>query len=233
VQKLNYLQGGNAMRKYKCSVCGYVYDEAKGVPEKGIAPGTKWDNIPGDFVCPLCGAPKSVFKPEDDSALKPATTPADDTPAMNPKEFSAGELSAIFSSLAKGCEKQRLGAETDAFNALADYFKANGGVESGLSFNDLSDGLDGDITKGLVSARKVAEDNSDRGALRSVVWSEKVSAMQKALLERFEKEGDAMLENTNTYVCDVCGFIYIGETKPDICPVCKVPNYRIDQVERR
>jgi len=49
------------MRKFKCSVCGYVFDEAEGIPENGIAPGTKWEDIPDDFNCPLCGEPKSVF----------------------------------------------------------------------------------------------------------------------------------------------------------------------------
>ena len=43
------------MKKYVCDVCGYVYDEAAGDPDNGIAPGTKWEDIPEDFVCPLCG----------------------------------------------------------------------------------------------------------------------------------------------------------------------------------
>ena len=52
------------MEKYKCSVCGYEYDPAKGDPDNGIAPGTKWDELPADFVCPLCGVGKDDFKPE-------------------------------------------------------------------------------------------------------------------------------------------------------------------------
>ena len=51
------------MKKYVCSICGYVYDEAKGDPDNGIAPGTKWEDLP-DFVCPLCGADKDVFEEE-------------------------------------------------------------------------------------------------------------------------------------------------------------------------
>lgn len=50
------------MAKYVCSICGYVYDEAEGSPENGIAPGTKWADVADDFVCPLCGADKSVFE---------------------------------------------------------------------------------------------------------------------------------------------------------------------------
>ncbi len=52
------------MKKYVCSICGYVYDEAKGDPDNGIAPGTKWDDLPDDYVCPLCGADKDVFEEE-------------------------------------------------------------------------------------------------------------------------------------------------------------------------
>jgi len=47
--------------KYEC-VCGYVYDEAKGEPENGIAPGTKWEDVPEDYMCPVCGADKDVFE---------------------------------------------------------------------------------------------------------------------------------------------------------------------------
>ena len=52
------------MKKYVCSICGYVYDEAKGDPDNGIAPGTKWEDLPDDFVCPPCGADKDVFEEE-------------------------------------------------------------------------------------------------------------------------------------------------------------------------
>ena len=43
------------MKKYVCDVCGYIYDEAAGDPDNGIAPGTKWEDLPDDFECPLCG----------------------------------------------------------------------------------------------------------------------------------------------------------------------------------
>lgn len=50
--------------KYVCNVCGYVYDEAAGDPDNGIAPGTKWDELPDDFACPLCGVGKDDFSQE-------------------------------------------------------------------------------------------------------------------------------------------------------------------------
>ncbi|MDD6236094.1 MAG: rubredoxin [Clostridiales bacterium] len=52
------------MAKYVCLVCGYVYDEAEGAEDAGIAPGTLWEDIPEDFVCPLCGASKEEFEAE-------------------------------------------------------------------------------------------------------------------------------------------------------------------------
>lgn len=52
------------MKKYVCTVCGYVYDEAAGDPENGIAPGTKWEDVPADYQCPLCGVGKDEFEEE-------------------------------------------------------------------------------------------------------------------------------------------------------------------------
>ena len=52
------------MAKYVCTVCGYVYDEAAGDPDNGIAPGTKWEDVPEDFTCPLCGVGKEDFEEE-------------------------------------------------------------------------------------------------------------------------------------------------------------------------
>jgi flavin reductase (DIM6/NTAB) family NADH-FMN oxidoreductase RutF/rubredoxin len=50
--------------RYVCSVCGYVYDPEKGDPDSGIAPGTRFDDIPDSWVCPVCGAEKSMFELE-------------------------------------------------------------------------------------------------------------------------------------------------------------------------
>jgi len=50
------------MDKYECTVCGYIYDPELGDADGGIAPGTAFENIPDDWVCPLCGASKSEFR---------------------------------------------------------------------------------------------------------------------------------------------------------------------------
>jgi rubredoxin len=50
------------MAKYMCILCGFVYDEAEGMPQDNIAPGTKWEDVPEDWVCPDCGAMKTEFE---------------------------------------------------------------------------------------------------------------------------------------------------------------------------
>ena len=58
------MEGESSMQKYVCKLCGWVYDPAEGDPDGGIAPGTKFEDIPSDWVCPVCGASKADFEPE-------------------------------------------------------------------------------------------------------------------------------------------------------------------------
>lgn len=53
------------MKKYICEVCGYIYDPAIGDPDSGIEPGTAFEDIPEDWVCPICGVGKDDFKVEE------------------------------------------------------------------------------------------------------------------------------------------------------------------------
>ncbi len=52
------------MEKWVCTICGYVYNPAEGDPENGIDPGTPWEDVPSDWVCPVCGASKDDFEKE-------------------------------------------------------------------------------------------------------------------------------------------------------------------------
>ena len=52
-------------------------------------------------------------------------------------------------------------------------------------------------------------------------------------MTHYESEGDRMLENTGVWVCTVCGFVYVGNAAPDLCPVCKVPSWKFEKVEGR
>ncbi len=53
------------MDKYVCMICGYVYDPAEGDPDNDVNPGTAWDDVPEDWVCPICGAGKDDFEKEE------------------------------------------------------------------------------------------------------------------------------------------------------------------------
>ena len=57
---------GNIMKKYVCDVCGWIYDPEVGDPDGGIAPGTAIEDIPDDWVCPLCGVGKDDFSPVEE-----------------------------------------------------------------------------------------------------------------------------------------------------------------------
>jgi rubredoxin len=50
------------MGMYKCTLCGYIYDPAEGESSAGIPPGTPFENLPDDFLCPVCGAGKTEFE---------------------------------------------------------------------------------------------------------------------------------------------------------------------------
>ena len=54
------------MKKYICDICGYEYDPAAGDPDNGIAPGTPFEALPADWVCPMCGVGKEDFSPVDE-----------------------------------------------------------------------------------------------------------------------------------------------------------------------
>jgi len=59
-------EGVKNMKKYKCLVCGYVYDPAVGDPDNGVEAGTAFEDLPDDWVCPKCGAGKDEFEPLED-----------------------------------------------------------------------------------------------------------------------------------------------------------------------
>ena len=50
------------MKRYMCVICGFIYDESKGMPSEGFPPGTKWEDIPLNWACPECGASKDDFE---------------------------------------------------------------------------------------------------------------------------------------------------------------------------
>lgn len=218
------------MKQMVCSVCTYTYDEAKGIPEAGIAPGTRWENLPDDWKCPWCGAGKEMFR-EKNEAPSPELAPVE-KPHVE-RELSPMELSVICSNLARGCEKQYLPEQEKGFLELATFFRAKAEPEPAADMEMLLTLVEKDLSAGYPYANAVAAEGPDRGALRALVWSEKVTRMLQSLLNRYRAEGEKMLENTGVYVCSVCGFVYVGDAPPELCPVCKVPSWKFERIERR
>lgn len=220
--------------KYICSVCGYVYDEALGIPERGIPAGTKWEELPENWKCPLCGAAKSMFRPEEGTVKPaPAEKKQETFPEDEMREVSFGELSAMCSSLALGCDKQQLSREKELFGKLAGYFEGKAGTQVSGNTDELLKRINENLAKDFVSAKEAAAESGDRGAKRILTWSEKVTALLRSLLEQWKKDGSGFAEKTSVYVCDICGFVYVGDVPPAVCPICKVPSFKILKVERR
>ena len=219
------------MKTYVCSVCGYLYEEAVGVPGTSVAPGTRWEDLPADWTCPLCGAGKSAFREKVQTAV-----PLKDegpAPVLPQQELSAMELSVVCSNLARGCEKQYLAKESEQFAALAAQFSAAAAPAENADFSRLLELVEKDLTSGYPYANYVSSSEKDRGAMRALVWSEKVTNMLRSLLQRYAEEGDRMLEHTGVYLCTICGFLFIGDAPPEICPVCKVPSWKFEKIEGR
>lgn len=209
--------------KYVCQICGYVYDDAK---EK-----VPFAELPDDWKCPLCGAAKSDFKPEANGDEKKVVTAIEPMEA-DLEKLSAGQLAALCSNLARGCEKQYKQEEAGLFKQLADYFTAVVPAVNDASVEKLAKELQTDADN-YAAVRATADANADRGAARVCVWGEKVTRMLSSLVNRYLNEGEAMLKDTNIWVCTTCGFVYIGDTPPQLCPVCKVPDWKFEKIEGR
>ena len=209
--------------KYICQICGYVYDDAK---EK-----VPFAELPDDWKCPLCGAAKSDFKPEANGDEKKVVTAIEPMEA-DLEKLSVGQLAALCSNLARGCEKQYKQEEAGLFKQLADYFTAVVPAVNDASVEKLAKELQTDA-ENYAAVRATADANADRGAARVCVWGEKVTRMLSSLVNRYLNEGEAMLKDTNIWVCTTCGFVYIGDTPPQLCPVCKVPDWKFEKIEGR
>jgi rubrerythrin len=207
--------------KYVCQVCGYVYDD-----DKEAVP---FASLPDDWTCPLCKAPKSAFKAEEEKKEDAAFDFGEDSDVT---KVSAGQMAALCSNLARGADKQYKQEISDLYAELADYFAKITPAVDDIGVDKLAEMLSKDV-ENYPGARAIADENKDRGAARAIVWGEKVTRMLHSLVEQYQKEGDKMLAGTDIWLCTACGFVYIGDAPPEKCPVCKVPAWKFDKVEGR
>lgn len=231
--------------KYICKICGFVYDDSKQkIP---------FEKLPENWVCPVCGASKADFelvletknekklnvsKNKNSNQKSKVTQRVEVFENEDLQKLSVAELSAVCSNLARGCEKQYKFEEMELFNELAKYFAEIAPPVESPNVETLSKFLQEDLGENYPNIQRVAgaqngENEKDRGALRVCVWGEKVTRMLDSLLTRFRNEGDKMLANTEVWVCTICGFVYVGDKPPEICPVCKVQSWKFEKIERR
>ena len=208
--------------KYKCKICGYIYDDDK---EK-----VPFDQLPDTWKCPLCGARKADFAPVTEEKKKEVVIDED---IDDMEGLSVAQMSALCSNLAKGCEKQYMFKEMEKFTELADYFAAVSPPSDKDSIDDIAEMLNRDLEENYPLVSSKASADGDRGALRICAWGERVTRMLDSLVQRYLEEGEEMLKDTQIWVCTICGFVYIGDEPPALCPVCKVPSWKFKKMEAR
>ena len=214
------------MKKYRCKICGYIYDDAKET--------VKFEDLPEDWTCPWCGAPKSMFELVEEHTdekeiikeepLKETTRETEE----DLRDLSPYEKSLICFNLAKACEKEYKEKEAAILQKLAEHYQKEAKkIEEPFSTVIIS--LKEDVSL-LENAMTVADKHQDRGAKRVLTWATKSTTLLNALLKTIEEKGLDYIKNTKVWVCDICGYIYIGEVPPKFCPICKVPSFKILEV---
>ena len=212
--------------KYVCTVCGHVYDEeAEKVP---------FSSLPPQWTCPRCGAEKAMFDPLEEKKERGNDGSTNESPeqGQGKTKLSAGALAAVFSNLARGCEKQYKAEEAELFAKIAAFYTSlSDDDDTDASPESLAALAQEDISSTYPAARKTAENKMDRGALRICTWGEKVTRIARSLLSQYRKGGEELLRESEVWLCTVCGFVYIGRKPPELCPVCKVPSWKFTNVE--
>ena len=142
-----------------------------------------------------------------------------------------GELTVMCTNLQKACEKQLRSEEAALFGRLATYFSEKTekpGRQATLQEIGLI--IDEEIATLYLEANEQADKAQDRGAKRALLWGEKVTRLHKSFLTRLERN-PKLLDETPVWVCESCGFLFVGAAPPAVCPICKVPNIKIHKME--
>ena len=170
--------------------------------------------LPEGFVCPVCGAGADAFKEVVKERAPKANAPK--------KKLKAPET-----------EKQYMFEEQKRFETLAGFFLEEAAGQTNVADKNIGEMLDKDLSELYPAANESAAEASDRGAKRSLVWSEKVTTALKSVIARYGADGAKIPDGQSVFVCSVCGFVFVGNEPPALCPVCKVPAWKFEKSERR
>ena len=143
------------MEKYICTVCGFVYDEAQGIPDAAFR------LVPNGKTCRKTGyvrfaATKDEFEQEESAPAAPVVekkAASDVASTENVRELTPLEISALCTNLARGCEKQYKPAEAESFMTLAAFFKSAAPSAQDPAFDQLLTRIEEDLTEGFQCKR--------------------------------------------------------------------------------
>ncbi len=210
------------MEKWKCSVCGYIYEGP----------------LPADFICPLCKQPASVFVKIEEAAAPKKNPYAGTKTEKNLLDAFAGESMArnkytYFASVAKKAGYEQIAA---LFLKTADnekehaklWFKALG--ELGDTAENLLHAAEGESYEWTDMYDRMAREADEEGFHELAEQFRGVAAIEKAHEERYRKllknvEEKAVFEKAGItmWECRNCGHMVLSAKAPDVCPVCKHP----------
>ena len=219
------------MRKFVCSICGYIYEEEKGIPEAGIVAGTWWEALPDDWVCPLCGADKSMFK--ELVAEPEVKAPVAGAVVSETEALQAMEKSIICSNLALSCEKQRMLSQAEAFQKLAQVFRQQAGSLPQADWQELAKLAKQATGELYPQAESLAKELGRRGSWRALSWTGRAALKLDILVQQQAAGKLSLAPEEDVFVCSICGYIHIGTEPPERCPVCNVPALKFVKVEGR
>ena len=142
-------------------------------------------------------------------------------------DLGSNALSIIFSNLAKASEKQQKYELQAAYSGLADEYRES---KNGADLASIKEDLVKTLAEDYPDVQAEAKALNDRGVQRALVWGQKVTTIQKSLIDRYLSKGEALTEGKDIYICEACGFIYLGTETPVLCPVCKAPSSRFSKI---
>ena len=224
------------MKKYKCKICGHIYDPAQGDPTQGIAPGTAFDDLPATWKCPRCKKDKSFFEAVEEA--KASNPYAGTQTEKNLLEAFAGESQArnkytYFASKAKKEGYEQIAAlflqtaENEKEHAKL-WFKELCGI--GTTAENLLAAAEGENHEWTDMYEGFAKTAEAEGFPELAAKFRGVAAIEKHHEERYR----ALLHNVETrevfaksevkvWECRNCGHIVVGTAAPEVCPVCNHP----------